>query len=135
MVAEHLRGIEGAAEEAPAIRALLGNQQRREGVLPVGGNEERRNSQTAAAARVIVAFDLVEVDAARIGGGGRQRRQRRVRIGVVGRAEAVDALAERDVHLIDAEEAVGPVGIGLEAEAAQAVAREGRRARRNCRRS
>ena len=29
-----------------------------------------------------------------------------------------------DVDLVDAEEAVGPVGVGLEAEAAQPVARE-----------
>ena len=41
MVADHLRGIEGAAEEAPAVAALLGHQQRREGVLRVGRDERR----------------------------------------------------------------------------------------------
>src|SRR5437868_9252221 len=34
-VAEQLRGIERAAEEAPAVGALFGYEQRRKGVLPV----------------------------------------------------------------------------------------------------
>src|SRR5690348_4641039 len=38
----------------------------------------------------------------------------------------MDALAERDVHLVDAEEAVGPVAVSLETKAAQATAREWR---------
>ena len=40
-VRDELRGIETAAEQAPAIAAQFGHQQRGEGKLPIGGDQGR----------------------------------------------------------------------------------------------
>src|SRR5690242_4664459 len=117
VVAEQLRGIVGAAEEAAAVAALLGDQQRIEGVLAV----DRAECREGAPQRLRAAerrLDLLEVDAAELARGRRLVGQGVV---VVGAAEPLDALAVGHVDLVDAEQAVGPVAIGFQADAAQAV--------------
>ena len=41
-VRDELRGVETAAEQAPAIAAELGGQQRGEGILPVDGSQDEK---------------------------------------------------------------------------------------------
>ena len=124
MVAEHLRGIEGAAEEAPAIAALLRDQQRREGVLAVDRDEGRevRQQRLQPAER---RLDLAEVDAARIGRGPAAPAGGTVP-GSPLSLEPSPWMPWLNVTLtwLMPSEAVGPVGVGLEAEAAQLVVRE-----------
>src|SRR6185437_8548441 len=125
VVAEKLGWIIGATEEAAAIAALLGDQERRERVLAVDRAERRDRAvdRLRAAQRCL---DLLEIDAA-----GEARRRRRVdggrrQVGVCGAAEPLDALAEGEVDLVDAAEAVSPVAVSFEAEAAQAILLERR---------
>src|SRR5260370_984710 len=120
-----LRGIVGAAEETAAIAALLGHQQRLAGVLPVHRSEAREapDERLRAADRCL---DFAEVDASYAARGNHVARHWEagaVEDAVLGAAETLEALARRDVELIDAEPAIGPVEIGLHAHAAQLVVR------------
>ena len=104
-IAQQFGRVIGAAEEASAIAALLGSQQRGGGILAVEAGERREavRQRLRAAER---CFDLGEVDTA---GGTRSER-----IAVVGAAEPFDALAEGNVELVDALQAVGVVAVGLD---------------------
>src|SRR5262249_189638 len=122
VVAEQRRRIVSAAEEAAAVAALLRDQQRIEGILAVDRAERRHRAEQHLAAAEL-RLDLLEVDAA---DGVQQELRieadREIGGAVVLRAtEPLDALAVGHVDLVDAEEAVGPVGIRLEAEAAQMI--------------
>src|SRR5258705_6938171 len=103
LAAEHRRGTEAAAEEAPAVAALFRHQQRREGVLRIGRKEGREILRQRLRADE-GAFNLVEIGAARVGGRSRKRRAQVGRGGVGGRAKSVPAPAEGEVALIDAKE-------------------------------
>src|SRR5437879_2286236 len=88
MVAEYLRGIEGAAEEASAVAALFRHQQRREGRLRVTSSD-RRGGQRQGLTADESAFDLVEIDAPVTGRGWRVAGTE-----VPGCAEAINTMAE-----------------------------------------
>jgi hypothetical protein len=100
-----LRRIEGATEEPATIAALLRHQERCAGILPVcceigGEAREQRLRSTRK------SFNLVEVDPP--GRAGSQW------IAVFSATQPVNALADRNVELVDGLKSVGKVGISFD---------------------
>src|SRR5580704_3382055 len=108
------RGLERAAEHAAPIAAHLRIEQRGAGILPIGGEQEREIRRQRLQSRER-RLGLGEIDAAIEAAGQR--------LAVLGAADALQALAQDQVDLIDAIDRIGPVGIDLEAAAAQAIQR------------
>src|SRR5262249_48927313 len=112
MIAKNLRGIEGTAEVTAAIAALLRNQQRRSGILPVTGDECGKPIDERLGATGI-AFDFGEIDPA--------DRARRDLIAIAGAAEPLNALAENHIELADSKQRICKITINLETPTAQAI--------------
>ena len=95
-VRDELRGIKTAAEQAPAVSAHFGHQQRSHGVLSIGGDQrrERRKRQRLQPRQRQLHFAEIDpaVDA------------RRKLLPVLGGAEPADALAEHEIELIEPED-------------------------------
>src|SRR5215510_5448030 len=115
-VRDELRGIETAAEQAPAIAAHFGHQQRGEGKLSIGGDQGREaGEQRQRRQPRYRQLHLAEIDPA-VGARGKL-------LPVLSGAEPADALAEHEIELIDAADRVGGIRVHSHAHAAHAVVR------------
>src|SRR6516165_2854050 len=114
-VRDELRGIETAAEQAPAVAAHFGHQQRSHGVLSIGGDQRRERRKRQRLQPRHRQLHLAEIDPA-VGARGKL-------LSVLGGAEPADALAEHEIELIDAADCVGGIRVHSHAHAAHAVVR------------
>jgi len=114
-VRDELRGIKTAAEQAPAVSAHFGHQQRSHGVLSIGGDQRRERRKRQRLQPRHRKLHFAEIDPA--------VEARRKVLSVLGGAEAAETLAEDEVKLIDCARLVGRIRVRPEADAAHAIVR------------